>query len=151
MRDVQTCGQCHGHSNAGNLSTSNQCLTNGIQNNESTVTEYGDGYNPAHELHGQLRVLLADQLDHDVSQFQCRTGNLQNGSDQSTEDNYDTDRAEGTGETCTDNVGDAGKRDTCDQCQYKRHTHDRQEGMQFELGNRHDHDNDSQHKCNNEG
>ena len=57
----------------------------------SVQTEDRDRDDPAHELHGEDRVVLADKLDDHVSELQRRACLLENTSDQSAEDDDDTD------------------------------------------------------------
>ncbi len=151
MGDVQTCGQSHGHSHAGGAGAANHSPTDGVKDNKAAVAEHGDGDDPAHELDGQLGVLLPHQLDDHVGQLQGGTGLLQDGADQGTQDDDDTDGAEGTGEAGTDDACDITQRDTGDQSQDQGHAHDGQERMYLELGDCDDHYHNCQNKCDNQG
>ena len=149
MRNIQTCGQCNSHSNAGSAGTANQSLTDGIQNNEARVTENRDRNNPTHQLDGQLGILLTNQFNNHISQFECSTCLLQNRADQSTQNNNDTNRRECAGETSTDDIRDFTQRDACQQRQNQRNTHNREERMNLILGDCNDHCNDCQDEYNN--
>ena len=151
MGDVQTGGQGHGHGHAGGLGPADHSPADGIQDDKAAVTEHGDGDDPAHELDGQLGVLLTHQLDDHVGQLQGSTGLLQHGADQSAQDNDDADGAEGSGEARADDIGNIAQRNACQKCQNQRDTHDRQEGMDLELGDGYNHNNDCQHECNDKG
>ena len=159
--DVQAGGQGHGHGDTGRAGAADQSLADGVEDDEAGVAEHGDGDHPAHELHSQLGILLAHQLDNHVSQLQGGAGLLQDGADQSAQDDDDTDGAEGAGETGADDGSDTGfgnavnrgidQGDSGDHSQQQGNCHDCQEGVHLELGDRHDHDDDSKHKCDDEG
>ena len=149
MGDVQASGQSHGHGNAGGTGTANHSPADGIQDNEAAVAEHGDGDDPAHELDGQLRVLLTHQLDDHVSQLQSGAGLLQDSADEGAQDDDDTDGAEGSGEAGADDARDITQRDTGDQSQNQGNAHDGKEGMNLVLGDRDDHYHNCQNKCDN--
>ena len=132
--DVQTAGQAHGHGHAGLAGALHQGLADGVQDDEAGVTEHGDGDNPAHELHGQLGVLLAHQGDDHVGQLQGSAGLFQNRADEGAQDDDDTDGGESAREARADDAGDLGERDTGQDGQHERDAHDRQEGMDLQLG-----------------
>ena len=69
MGDVQTGGQSHGHGNAGGSGAAHHRAADGIENDEAAVAEHGDGDDPAHQLNGQLGVLLPHQLDDHIRQL----------------------------------------------------------------------------------
>ena len=147
--DIQTGGQRNGHGHAGGAGAADHCLPDGIQNNKAAVAEDGDGNDPAHELNGQLGVLLTNQLYHHVGQLQGSAGLLQDGADQGAQDDDDADGAEGSGEACADDSGNITQGDTRQKGQDQGNAHDGQEGMDLVLGDCYDHYYNCQNKCNN--
>ena len=151
MGDIQAGGQRNGHSHTGGAGAANHCPADGIQDYEAAIAEHRDGNDPAHQLDGQLRVLLAHQLDDHVSQLQGGAGLLQNGADEGAQDNHNAYGAEGAGEARTDDTGNVAQGDARQECQNQGHAHDGQEGMYLELGDCHDHYHNRKNKRDNKG
>ena len=157
---VQTCAQTYGHGDRGLSGTADQCLTDRVQDNEAGVTENRNGNDPAHQLQCQDRMVFSNQVDDHVSQLQGSTRHFQDRADQCAQDNDDTDAGESPRESGTDdrcNTGDRSSvlqsgvhdRDPCHKPQDQGDSHDRNKGMDLELGDCNDHQNNSYNKCDN--
>ena len=140
--DVQAAGQAHGHGDAGGAGALHEGFTDGVQNDEAGVAEHGDGDYPAHELDGELGMLLTHQGDDHVSELQGRAGLLQHRADEGAQDDDDTDGGEGARKARADDAGDRGQGDARQDGEDQRDAHDRQEGMYLQLGDQQDHGHD---------
>ena len=160
MRKVQTCAQTYRHGDRGLTGTADQSFTDRVEDNETGVTENRNGNDPAHQLQCQDRMVFSNQIDDHVSQLQGSARHFQNGTDQCAQDDDDTDAGESTGETGTDDRCDTGDRspvlqcsvndrDSCHKAQDQGDSHDRDKGMDLELGDCNDHQDNSYNKCNN--
>ena len=104
MRDVQTGRKSDCHCNGRCTGTVYKCFSDRVQDNETGVTEYRDRYNPAHQFHGQFRMVFTNDMDNYICQFQCGTGFFKNCTDECTENDYDTDTGECSGKALSDNI-----------------------------------------------
>ena len=105
MGNIQTAGQCHSHGHGRYPSTIYKGLTDGIQDNKTGIAEYRYGNNPSHKLNSQLRMIFSNQMNHHIRKLQSGSRFFQNGSDQSSQDNHDTDARKGSRESGSDHVG----------------------------------------------
>ena len=146
MGNVKAAGEADGHRDAGDVGTLDQGFADRVQDDETAVTEDRDGNDPAHEFDREAGVLFTDQFDDHIGQLQRRAGLFQHGTDEGTQNDHDTDRGKGAGEAGADNVGDLGQRDAGQNGQQQGNAHDRQEGMDLQLGDEQDHRDDSHNK-----
>ena len=157
VADVKTHGQGNGHRNAGCAGAAGHSLTDGVQDDEAAVAEHGDGDDPAHQLNGDLRMLLTHELYNTVGHLQSRAGAFQQGANQSAKDDDDADAGECAGEAGTDDVCDTAdgiavgirgvnQRDSGDQAKNQRNGHDGKKRMDFQLADGVDHQRDGKNK-----
>ena len=157
VADIKTHGQSDGHRNAGCAGAAGHSLTDGVQDDEAAVAEHGDGDDPAHQLNGDLRMLLTHKPDNAVGHLQSRAGAFQQSADQSAKDNDDADAGERTGEAGADDVCDTAdgiavgvrgvnQRDSGDQAKNQRNGHDGEERMDFQLADGEDHQRDGKNE-----
>ena len=144
MGQVKTCAQTYGHGYRGFPGTGDQGFTDGVEDNESGVTENRDGYDPAHELQSQNGMILAHQVNDHVRQLEGGAGHFQNGADQGAQNDDDTDAGEGPGKAGSDDAGKAcdlgpvlqgpvHDGDPCHKAEDQGNSHDGNKGMDLEL------------------
>ncbi|MPM89379.1 hypothetical protein SDC9_136488 [bioreactor metagenome] len=146
MGDVQAHRQRHRGGHRRPARALDQRLADGVQDNEAAVAEHGDGNDPPHDQHRQLRPLLSDQLDDHIGHLQRGARLFQQAAHQGTQDDDDADAGEGTGESLADDGGDLHQFDPGDDGQQQGDQHQAEEGMDLELGNQDDHEDDGDHK-----
>ena len=158
VADIQAARQAHGEHDRACGGLLHDGLADGVQNDEARVAKHRDGDDPAHELHGNLRMLLAHEGHHHVGELERAARGLEDGAHQGAQDNDDADAGEGTRETRTDDGGDArngcavfkrsvDQRDAGHQTKHQGHEHDGNERVNLELGDHHDH----RRNCDDEG
>ena len=157
MGQVKAGGQGYRHSYGRSACTFDKSLTDGVEDNETGITEDRNGNDPSHQFNGQDRILFADQADDHVRQLQGGAGLLQDAADQGAQNDYDTDGCEGSGEALADDSGQTrnsrsvfrdlvNDRNTGGNAQYQRNEHDGDERMDLKFRNHHDHHYNSENE-----
>ena len=161
MRDKETRTQRERHRDCGDRRTADERFADRIEDNEAGVTKHRDRDHPTHELHRDDRIVLTDEADHHIREFQRGARLFEYRPDHRSEDDDDADARERPGEPLPDDGRKTmlhhaalefmiDERNARSETQPERNQHDRDERVYAQLRNHDDHDDNRHDKGNDE-
>ena len=98
MGDHQPQDQGRGRAHDRQARPLGKAFVEGVQNDEAAVGKNGDRYHIAHQPHGFVHPLAADELQNPFGQFESAPGVLQKGADNDAQHDHDPDFPQGVAE-----------------------------------------------------